>query len=376
MSVNPPSPHASDYDYSGESGEDDAVLNQYQQEVSFYPSPPASEHSMASPTALVRDLQSPDLIHKPTPFLPSIDGFLVYRGIDWYIRDPTSSIQFTNSCPVDYMVTYIMIKGHTSPEFAGLVNLIKDKKIKDIFTKIIILGGFKDNSPKGLAARDNELKTLWVTLMYGDNWKNKITKKTNKGKVMYDMTSSAEHSIFVPLKPISSIYIHHSCSCNFGNTSPVPVDSLENITPENLLSFSTFTPLISKSNEKCRNCNDPFNFERISVNRDNLFVFIETPEEATFKKYNEWPIEISLTDYDSYSTGAPFMVQYELALLSYNQRYTGSITHALAILRFNSKYYFYDDTEHGGRLKIPTSISELDNLLIDHHITHLIYVRK
>ena len=70
------------------------------------------------------------------------------------------------------------------------------------------------------------------------------------------------------------------------------------------------------------------------------------------------------------------MVQYELAVLSYNQRYTGSITHALAIIRLNNGYYFYDDTLYGGRLKIPTSTYELDNLLIDHHITHLIYVRK
>ena len=197
-----------------------------------------------------------------------------------------------------------MIKGHTSPEFAGLVNLIENERIRNIFTKIIILGGFRDTSPNGLAARDNELKSLWATLMFGNNWKNEITKKTNRGKVVYDMTSSAEDSIFVPLKPISPVYIHHSCSCNFGNTSPESVESLENITPENLLSFSNFTPLSTKSNEKCKNCNDPFNFERISVNRDNLFVFIETPEDATFKKFNEWPIEISLTDYESFSTGA------------------------------------------------------------------------
>ena len=178
MSVNPPSPHASDYDYSGESGEDDAVLNQYQQSVSFYPSPPSSADSMASPSAVVRDLQSPDLIPKPSPVLPSVNGFLVYRGVDWYIRDATSAIQFTNSCPVDYMITYIMIKGHTSAEFKGLVNLIDDERIKNIFTKIITLGGSRDTSPTGLAARDNKLKSLWATLMFGDNWKNEITKKT------------------------------------------------------------------------------------------------------------------------------------------------------------------------------------------------------
>ena len=376
MPVNPPSPHASDYDYSGESGEDDSVLNQYQQSDSFYPSSHSSDDSMASPSALLRDLQSPDLIPKPSQPLPSVNGFLVYRGIDWYIRDTNSAVQFTNSCPVDYMITFLMIKGHTSAEFKGLVNLIEDDRIREIFTKIIILGGFRDTTRNGLAARDNELKSLWATLMFGDNWKNELTKKTNRGKFVYDMTSSAEHSIFVPLRPISSIYIHHSCSCNSGNTSPMPVESLENITPANLLSFGTFKPLITKGTGQCNNCNDPLNFERISVNRNNLFVFIETPEDATFKKYNEWPIEISLTDYESYSSGAPFMVQYELAVLSYNQRYTGSITHALAIIRLNNGYYFYDDTLYGGRLKIPTSTYELDNLLIDHHITHLIYVRK
>ena len=190
------------------------------------------------------------------------------------------------------------------------------------------------------------------------------------------MTSSAKHSIFDPLKAVSSVYIHHSCSCNFGNTSPEIVATLEDITPENLLAFSTFTPIITKSTEQCQKCNDPFNFERISVNRDNLFIFIETPNDATFKKFNEWPIEISLTDYESYAAGAPFMVQYELALRSYNQEYTGTITHALAILRLNNKYYFYDDTQNEGKLKTPNSIFELDNLLIDHHITHLIYVRK
>ena len=210
-----------------------------------------------------------------------------------------------------------MIKGHTSPEFKGLVNLMTDVKLKNIFTEITTLGGSRDTSSKGLAARDNKLKSLWAKLIFGDNWKNEIKKKVSKGKTVYDMTSSAEHRIFVPLKSISSVYIHHSCSCNFGNTSPELVATLEDITPENLLAFSTFTPIITKSTKQCQKCNDPFNFERISVNRDNLFIFIETPNDATFKKFNEWPIEISLTDYESFSTGALSVSAHKKAFGAY-----------------------------------------------------------
>ena len=59
----------------------------------------------------------------------------------------------------------------------GLVNLMTDVKLKNIFTEIITLGGSRDTSSKGLAARDNKLKSLWAKLIFGDNWKNEIKKK-------------------------------------------------------------------------------------------------------------------------------------------------------------------------------------------------------
>ena len=108
----------------------------------------------------------PELIPEPQPILPSVNGFLIYRGIDWWIRDPTSEITFTNTCPLDFFVTFIMIKGHTSPRFRELVNSITQLTIKDAFTEIIALGGATDTSVKGLATRDNRLKVLWSQLIY------------------------------------------------------------------------------------------------------------------------------------------------------------------------------------------------------------------
>ena len=71
----------------------------------------------------------PALIPMPVPILPSLNGFLVIPGVDWYIRDTTSAVQFKNTCPIDYMLSYVMIRGHTSPRFRALVDQITHAEI-------------------------------------------------------------------------------------------------------------------------------------------------------------------------------------------------------------------------------------------------------
>ena len=324
----------------------------------------------------------PELIPEPQPILPSVNGFLIYRGIDWWIRDPTSEITFTNTCPVDFFITFIMIKGHTSKRFRTLVNSITQLTIKDAFTEIIALGGATDTSVKGLATRDNRLKVLWSQLVYDKDLKEKAQYTITSTTTTFDMKGGIENRVRDPLWSVSTIYIHHSCTCNPGTTNPDSTLQLSNIKPEQLLSFATkFEIPTRRTTKKCKDCKDPFNFERITVNRDNMFIFVGVFGTRTHKytNYNEWPIELSVTDYDSYAAGSPFEVRYELACIIYEQIpdfNEHGITHAVALLRLNSYFYYYDDMQNQGRVQNLPKQYELDKLLKNQRIQYIIYVRK
>ena len=239
----------------------------------------------------------PELIPEPQPILPSVNGFLIYRGIDWWIRDPTSEITFTNTCPVDFFITFIMIKGHTSSRFRALVNSITQLTIKDAFTEIIALGGATDTSVKGLATRDNRLKVLWSQLVHDKDWKEKAQYTITSTTTTFDMKGGMEGRVIDPLWSVSTIYIHHSCTCSPGTTNPDSALQLFSIKPEQLLSFATkFEISTRRTTKKCKDCKDPFNFERISVNKENMFIFVGVFGSRTQKytNYNEWPIELLL----------------------------------------------------------------------------------
>ena len=197
----------------------------------------------------------PELIPEPQPILPSVNGFLIYRGIDWWIRDPTSEITFTNTCPLDFFVTFIMIKGHTSPCFRELVNSITQLTIKDAFTEIIALGGATDTSVKGLATRDNRLKVLWSQLIYDKDWKEKAKYTITPTTTTFDMVGGIVERVKNPLWSVSTIYIHHSCTCNPGNSNPDSALQLFSIKPEQLLSFATkFQISTHRTTKKCKDC--------------------------------------------------------------------------------------------------------------------------
>ena len=83
--------------------------------------------------------------------------------------------------------------------------------------------------------------------------------------------------------------------------------------------------------------------------------------------------------HDSYAAGSPFEVRYELACITYEQipdfNETG-VTHAVAILRFNSYFYYYDDMKNQGRVQTLPKPYDLDKLLENKRINYIIYVRK
>ena len=88
---------------------------------------------------------------------------------------------------------------------------------------------------------------------------------------------------------------------------------------------------------------------------------------------------IVVTDYDSYAAGSPFEVRYELACITYEQIpdfNEQGITHAVALLRLNSYFYYYDDMKNQGRVQNLPKPYELDKLLANQQIHYIIYVRK
>ena len=47
-----------------------------------------------------------------------------------------------------------------------------------------------------------------------------------------------------------------------------------------------------------------------------MFVGVYGSRTQKFTNYNEWPIELSVTDYDSYASGSPFEIRYEMACIT------------------------------------------------------------
>ena len=110
-----------------------------------------------------------------------------------------------------------------------------------------------------------------------------------------------------------------------------------------------------------------------------MFVGVYGSRTQKFTNYNEWPIELSVTDYDSYASGSTFKIRYEMACIIYepipNFNEQGG-THAVALLRLNSYFYYYDDMQNQGRVQNLPKPHDLDQLLANRRIQYIVYVRK
>ena len=329
-----------------------------------------------SSIVIARDL--PEYVNEPQPLLPSLDGFLVYRGINWFIKDTTNQIAFTNSCPLDYFVTFIMVRGHTSSRFRTLVNYISYADIKGAFNEIIALGGSTDISVRGLATRDNRLKTIWAQLVYGSEWKSEIKSTRTATRTTYDMIGGPKSWITQPLWPISSIYLHHSCGCSTGKSNPDSSREVLGMTPAILNEIATTSPASPRKDKRCKRCHSSFKYERISVNRDNLFIYMNADEKSHLKRHQDWPVEIQITDYDSYVDNALFTSTYSIAAIVYTNPLNdlADVGHTVAILRFNERFYYYNDMTNDGKIRDLPPQHILDILLSTYFIENVIYVRK
>ena len=101
-------------------------------------------------------------------------------------------------------------------------------------------------------------------------------------------------------------------------------------------------------------------------------------EKSKLKRHQDWPTEIEITDYDSYVDDSLFTSTYTIAAVVYTNPLNdlADIGHTVAILRFNERFYYYNDMTNDGKIRDLPSQHILDILLSTYLIENVIYVRK
>ena len=105
---------------------------------------------------------------------------------------------------------------------------------------------------------------------------------------------------------------------------------------------------------------------------------MKTDQKLKLKKHSDWPVKIQITDYDSYVAGTPFKATYILAIVVYTDPIDTRecIGHNVSILRFNERFYYYNDMATEGKIRDLPPQHILDVLLSKFIVSSVIYVRK
>ena len=113
-----------------------------------------------------------------------------------------------------------------------------------------------------------------------------------------------------------------------------------------------------RTNKVCNQCGDKFKYDKISVPKNNLFIFIGFDHHQPEPLITDWPLLLHVTDFISYTKDSPpLTVPYELAYIQYRKDGDGSensIGHSTCIFYFINKYYYYNDMANEGKIRLIT----------------------
>jgi len=262
-----------------------------------------------------------------------------------------------NTCNIDSFLTHVILLSSMNAGLETKYFVLKESDSENALKQILKLYWSTRNKDHGWAS--GEIKKIWIS--QPDLPHNFQLQAAIKSKQKYDLYGSEFQNIFMPLHLSSLLLELRVCKCPTKRNKlkffeHIRVETAEDLEP--FLQYSSeYENLLQPIDKRCGHCSQSQSQELLYhfVHESTWFVAFECPNNV-YKGIDPFRVPIYLEFPEAMRDGRS---KFVLGYISYSTENSAEATaraddttfHQVSFHRFGTKWYFYDNSENGGKLK-------------------------
>lgn len=302
---------------------------------------------------------------------------LSWRGLVW------ATTKVKNSCHADSFFTYVLFMCKLDPQFADRNFLISQDGYEAVLRELckrFVAFVPQDNKIMPVKKLHEQWKSLWLVSFYP-----RFASDVEKGKIV-DFRGSETETVGEHLERSLVYFMAYSCNCQgrdvivrkafFPSMTMAELIFMSRVNAKSGLEDEPLDLYLTALKECCASCalsssSPKLNFVFVPITTWMLFFHVGKSTQVRLA-YKVSDVPVVFIAHELFQASS---VEFVLAYVSCSTLKTlAGVTHVVSFMRFNQKFYFYDDAKAGALVYSPNpnALQISQNLKIE----SVVYFRK